>query len=160
MHSAPAPAAAAVTTEEPHAHVGPSGAYEPAPPSHPAAAAAAPVEAPSVAYGSSASPVEVARVEPAASAQRPDDLLGEVRLVESARAALAQDPALALRRTDEAASAFPNGQLGDDRVVIAIEALLRLGRRDEARARAQRVLLAGSRNAYASRLRALPAESE
>jgi hypothetical protein len=52
-----------------------------------------------------------------------------------ARQQLASDPAGALALTDEHARRFSNGTLVPEREVLAIEALARLGRTSEARAR-------------------------
>jgi hypothetical protein len=53
----------------------------------------------------------------------------ELRAVDAAHAALARDPKLALRRLRDLARAFPNGWLGEERAVLEVEALLRLGQR-------------------------------
>jgi len=84
-------------------------------------------------------PVQVApkprppRAEPAARAQRSG---GEARLLERAQAALEQRPAEALQLCQEHEARFPGGALVQEREVIAIEALKRLGRSAAARARA------------------------
>jgi outer membrane protein assembly factor BamD (BamD/ComL family) len=52
--------------------------------------------------------------------------------------ALASAPSSALAQCDEHARLYPHGSLADDREVIAIDALVRLGRRDDAEARAAR----------------------
>jgi len=62
----------------------------------------------------------------------------ELSLVARAQAALAADPARALSLTDEHLQRFGSGALAQEREVIAIGALVRLGRMTEARARAER----------------------
>jgi hypothetical protein len=59
----------------------------------------------------------------------------EAGLLLSARSALAGNPAMALRFTQEHARRFPNGYMGQEREVIAIEALRRLGQADAAQKR-------------------------
>jgi hypothetical protein len=95
-------------------------ANSPAPPAFAAAAA-------SGARGQGA----VTASNPASSNAPPS----EAALLLRARRALASDPAGALRLTDEHARRFPTGTLVPEREVLAIEALARLGRSDEARQR-------------------------
>jgi hypothetical protein len=59
----------------------------------------------------------------------------EDQLLERARRALASDPNRALALTREHARTYPNGVLAQEREVIAIEALKRLGRSSEADSR-------------------------
>lgn len=66
--------------------------------------------------------------------------LEEGRLLLEAKAATSADPGRALALTATHARAFPSSALGAERESIAVEALARLGRCDEARARAQRFL--------------------
>ncbi len=61
---------------------------------------------------------------------------GEASFLRRAKVALATDPAQALRLTDEHPVRYPRGVLLQEREVIAIEALIRLGRASDARARA------------------------
>ncbi len=64
-------------------------------------------------------------------------LAAERALLDDARGALGSgDAARALGLLDEHARRFPKGQLGEEREALAIQALVALGRRDEARARA------------------------
>jgi hypothetical protein len=60
----------------------------------------------------------------------------EAELLERARGALASSPARALALTEQHRTRFPSGVLAQEREVIAIEALKRLGRTDEAARRA------------------------
>jgi hypothetical protein len=62
----------------------------------------------------------------------------ELSLVRGAMSALAASPARALAQADEHARLYPHGALADDREVIAIDALVRLGRPQDAEARAGR----------------------
>lgn len=61
----------------------------------------------------------------------------EVSLLDSARAKLRTDPKRALELTREHARRFPNGALVQEREVIAIEALRRLGQGDAAKKRGE-----------------------
>jgi len=62
----------------------------------------------------------------------------EADLLQSAQAALRSDPRRALALAREHQRRFPNGALVQEREVIAIEALSKLGRADDARGRAGR----------------------
>jgi hypothetical protein len=79
----------------------------------------------------------------------------EASFLRRTRAALVADPALALRMTEEHASRYPRGVLLQERDVIAIDALVRLGRRDEARARATTFHARYPSSAHASHLAAI-----
>jgi hypothetical protein len=59
----------------------------------------------------------------------------ELRLIARAREALARDAAQALAITAEHGSAFPAGRLAEERELIAIAALVRLGRQADAAVR-------------------------
>ena len=67
-----------------------------------------------------------------ADAAAPDEL----SLLTRAQNVLPRDPAAALELAADHAREFPEGALGQEREVIAIDALLRLGRRPEAMSRA------------------------
>lgn len=91
---------------------------------------ATPPSAPRVSVASTAQP----EVAPAVSAK---GLAAERALLDVARGALARGEAQeALGATARHASEYPNGSLVEEREAIAIKALVALGRRDEARARA------------------------
>jgi hypothetical protein len=79
----------------------------------------------------------------------------EASFLRRTRAALVADPAQALRMTEEHASRYPRGVLLQERDVIAIDALVRLGRRDEARARATAFHARYPSSAHASHLAAI-----
>jgi hypothetical protein len=61
----------------------------------------------------------------------------EVEMLYDARDALKANPAKAFALAERHRSAYPTGGLAQEREVIAIEALSRLGRRDEAKRRAE-----------------------
>jgi len=87
-----------------------------------------------------ATPTEVSPAParaPAASAP------SETALLRDARLALSSDPARALALTEQHRRDYPSGGFAQEREVIAITALARLGRASEARSRADRF-----RNAY------------
>jgi hypothetical protein len=79
------------------------------------------------------------------------NMAAEARLLERARMVLPVDPGAALNLTEEHLRAYPDGQLAAEREVIAIDALQRLGRGDEARRRAA-PFLGKPNNAYARRV--------
>ncbi|MEZ4376011.1 MAG: hypothetical protein R3B07_34715 [Polyangiaceae bacterium] len=71
---------------------------------------------------------------PSAKAQ----LLEESRLLSAARAALSTDPKKALALTEQHRAKFPQGTLTQEREVIAIQALGKLGKKKDAEQRADR----------------------
>jgi hypothetical protein len=99
-------------------------ATSPAPDSGAVAAPTPAIEAPSSA------PSSAAGARPNGAAARPAE--SEAELLERARRALASNPAQALALTEQDRTRFPAGVLAQEREVIAIEALKRLGRSDEA----------------------------
>jgi hypothetical protein len=84
-----------------------------------------------------------------------DALEREASLLESARASLANAPARALELVERHAASFPNGKLAVERELVAVDALERLGRRSEARARGEALLRRASGNIYEDRIRRL-----
>jgi len=76
----------------------------------------------------------------------------ELDLVKEAGQVLKSDPARALQLTMDHARLYPSGALSEEREVIAIEALARLGRLSAARARAERFLVGYPRSAHLSRV--------
>ena len=80
----------------------------------------------------------------------------EAELLEQARAAMKGDPARALQRANEHAARFPGGVLVQEREVIAIQALRKLGRTAEADRRAQAFARAFPGSAFARKLNASP----
>jgi hypothetical protein len=106
-------------------------AKPPSSPTRSAATTVLPVEPPS--HSSTPDSDAVRKVpEPAVPA---DQGPREGALLLQARRALASDPSAALALTQEHARRFPTGDLVPEREVLAIEALVGLGRRPEARAR-------------------------
>jgi hypothetical protein len=83
----------------------------------------------------------------------------ESQMLEAARSSLASNSAQSLEITIEYAQRFPRGQLRAECEFIAIDALLRLGRRDEAVRRAAPALSQTPDSLYAKRLRQLLAET-
>lgn len=73
-------------------------------------------------------------------------------LLDRAQRALSTSPADALALADEHARRFAEGTLAPEREVIAIGALVALGRRDEARRRADRFRTAHPGSAYLRRI--------
>ena len=84
-----------------------------------------------------------------------DPLAEEVALLDRARAALGASPAEALALTAEHTSRFPQGKMGMEREIVAIDALRRLGRADEARARGEVVLSRARGSLYEARVKKL-----
>jgi hypothetical protein len=79
----------------------------------------------------------------------------ELDLLQRASDALRTAPETALALADDHARRFPSGALSQEREVIAIEALARLRRMDEARDRGVRLLRVWPNTAHAPRVRAL-----
>ncbi len=126
----------------------------PAPPSAGAARVAAPLDTGSDARAVDApSPAESAA--PAADATAVVDSETEVHLLQRAQAALGADPATALALTVAHARRFPGGALGQESELIAVTALVALGRKPEAEARAASLLERFPSSAYRGRLESL-----
>ena len=85
-------------------------------------------------------------------AQDPGD---ELALLEDARRALATDPARTLALADAHARRFAKPALAQERERLAIDALVRLGRRSEAEARAKSFEATYPQSAHLARVRAL-----
>ncbi|MGK3981603.1 hypothetical protein WME99_01100 [Sorangium sp. So ce136] len=81
-----------------------------------------------------------------------DELLRESNLIDRARAAATQNPEAALSAVGEHQREFPAGRLAEEREYVAIRALMRLGRVDEARARADAFLARYPSTSYADRV--------
>jgi hypothetical protein len=110
----------------------------------------------------SASPVAVADdspaitlPSPAAVASAATGIAAEAQLLERARSLLDESPARALMLAGEHRERFAKGQMTAERELIAIDALLRLGRHQEAKQRAQPFLADGASQVFAQRLRNL-----
>lgn len=89
------------------------------------------------------------------SESRDEPFLEEDRLMRRAREAVGSNPAQALSLTQEHARRFPRGTLSQEREVIAIDALVQLGRSQEARARATAFLKFYPRSAHRARIEQL-----
>lgn len=116
------------------------------------------VELPLAPPTSSAETVPLVGREDGRPTAAPPSPTTEVTLLRDAQDALRTAPAAALFLANEHAARFPAGVLGQEREVIAIEALIKVGRREEARARAGRFLAAVPRTAYRPRVEALLGE--
>jgi hypothetical protein len=92
---------------------------------------------------------------PPATASVAADVGTEVQLLQRAQSALGADPGAALALTVEHARRFPGGSLGQERELIAVTALVALGRRPEAQARAASLLERFPGSAYRGRLESL-----
>jgi hypothetical protein len=98
-----------------------------------------------------AGPLGVA-TPPPPSPVRPEE---EIVLLERAETALTKDPALALALTQSLEEAYPRGALAQEREAIAIEALAKLGRLEEAQARLRRFVAAHPESPHRMRLERL-----
>jgi hypothetical protein len=105
-------------------------------------------------------PIAIASDAPAGAGSPPApgtaaDVETEVHLLQRAQSVLGADPGAALALTVEHARRFPGGALGQERELIAVTALLALGRRPEAQARAASLLERFPASAYRGRLESL-----
>jgi hypothetical protein len=90
-----------------------------------------------------------------APARPTDSLAQEAALLERARASLGASPAEALALTEAHAAQFPGGKLSMEREFVAIDALRRLGRSAQARARGEALLPRVRGGLYEERLKEL-----
>lgn len=96
-----------------------------------------------------------ARRPPIARAAAPaaeDGLAVEQRLLNEAHRALAANPRRALALAEDHARRYPHGQLAAERTLIEIEALVAMGHRRDAEARAQRLRRTAPNSIYGERL--------
>lgn len=105
---------------------------------------AAPPEGPSA-------PARIAAARSAAPSEKPrrED---EFELIQRAQDKLASEPASALTILQEHARLFPAGELTQERETMAIEALVRVHRKPEAKARASALVARFPRTPYVARL--------
>ena len=82
-----------------------------------------------------------------------EDVRAEASLVDRAKRSLVGSPSMALELTNEAKRDFPNGMLVEEREAIAVQALAKLGRAEQAKQRGERFLSRYSRGAHASAVR-------
>jgi hypothetical protein len=143
---APAPVKPAATAVQSRTAptVTPSGANEP-----PVATAPSGVPAPNGAGSSSETAPSTVRPAPPF---RPAE--SEAEFLERARGALGQSPAAALSLANQHRARFPAGVLAEEREVIAIEALKRLGRTAEAERRVEAFARRFPGSAYRKKLEA------
>jgi hypothetical protein len=158
----PASAEARASTRTPAAGV-------PAPPAPSSAAAQAPdplrSPAPSASLSTSTPSPRAAPTEAAASSKggslgstegpSPGDAETEIELLLRAQQSLPLHPAAALAAAEEHRRRFPGGGLAQEREVIAVSALVALGRRDEAQVLAKRFAESYPRSAHRAGIEAL-----
>lgn len=135
----------------------PSAATESLPPrqSQPTSRAPAPTPTPSTVPSQ---PIPTPATKPSSAlGKAPPRAAGqdEVELIGQARARMQSAPAEALRLAAEHGRLFPSGVLVQERELIAIESLERLGRTAEAKARAQRFATRFPGSAHLPRLKRL-----
>lgn len=144
------PVPAAPPIEVPATPTGsPTSLAAPALPPH-SRATPQPPRAPVQASTSASSPSPVVHEPPPAVSQ-----LSESQVLAAAQTALPSNPARALELTAEHRRRFPTGALSQERQVLEIDALYRLGRRAEADQRAQRFIASHPGSSYARRVREL-----
>jgi len=132
---------------------GPVAAAPIAPPSAPTAPEPAPAPRP---RGLPAPPASSGfSAAPEAPASPRDSLAEEAALIERARAALGPSAAEALALTEVHAAQFPSGKLAMERELVALDALRRLGRTAEVRARGEALLSRARGGLYEERIRSL-----
>lgn len=88
----------------------------------------------------------------------PSQLVRETQFLEKARTLLGQDAQLALRSLDAHRREFPHGALKLERELMAVDALLKLGRRQEAQLRASQMREQAPGSIYEKRLSRLLGE--
>jgi hypothetical protein len=122
-------------------------------------AAAPPREAPPIAPSGSATVAPLAPRPAPRSATPPPSALPaenqldqEIALLDQARAKLGRSPHLALSALRDHELRFPAGQLRIEREFLIVDALVRLGRRPEAKARAQALERQAPKSLYGERL--------
>jgi hypothetical protein len=107
-------------------------------PERAAAVGTRPVEPPKAEVEAPAPPAAVEVEQAPAKPPRDTTLAAERALLEIARAALAKnDNAAALKSVEEHERTFPDGRLVEERELLFVQALAKLGRKDEAHARAR-----------------------
>ena len=88
---------------------------------------------------------------PEAAATPADTLTREIALIDAARGELVTAPARALAALETHRRAFPRGELAAEREFLAVEALRRMNRTDEARRRADDLQIHYPTSSYAAR---------
>ncbi len=105
-----------------------------------------------VVSAAAAVPTHAAYVAPAGNSASPANLARETQLLERARQLLGSSPGRALGELAQHQREFPNGALQLEREFLAVDALLRLGRRAEARKRADRLRASAPGSIYERRI--------
>ncbi len=111
----------------------------------------APLSPPSPSTGASSKPT----LGPGPSSAPPSDFAAEFTLLRSAQDALRSNPSEALHLASEHTRRFPRGTFAQEREIIAVEALVKLDRRSEAEARAERFHKAYPGSTHRARLASL-----
>jgi hypothetical protein len=101
-----------------------------------------------------ATPTAIPTSTPTASTDN-DGLAREVALLEKARGALDRDPSSTLAMLDVHAAEFPNGTLSMERELLAVDALRRLGRVADAKARGEALLGRARGSIYERRVKGM-----
>jgi hypothetical protein len=107
--------------------------------------------APSASVPSLSAP-STTKAAPSSTPLSTDDLGREIQLLERARQLLSANPGLALATLDEHRREFGKGTLVLERQFLEVDALLRLGRRSEARTRAANLRARAPGSLYEQRL--------
>ncbi len=141
---APATHAAVAARAAPELRLAPAPAFAPA---------FAPAPAPPRSFTISTPPPH--SLDPAAGAKPPTDAMGEIQAVAAAEQLLANSPARALALVQGDAARFAGGYLEEERRYIAVVALFKLGRNDEARAQAARFVADYPDGPYSGRIRSV-----
>jgi hypothetical protein len=150
------PAVSAPPVEASRAAVEPPATrLDPPPPSASPAASTPPPRASAPPTASASAPSPAPTIEASAAPEPPAAGESEVALLQRAQDALGADPARALALASEHEQRFPRGSLGQERELLAVSALVALGRSEDARARAIRFLARHPDSAHRSRLLAI-----
>jgi hypothetical protein len=141
----------------PSPHVIPSLAAAPAAPTTPATPTTtnARTEAPSAGSSVAFAAGTGGHVTPGSATIEEDPLVRETRLFEGVGGLIERDPGAALAQLDRHGQEFPRGQLAAEREFFAVQALHRLGRDADARARGDALIARFPTSPYASRTRRL-----
>jgi outer membrane protein assembly factor BamD (BamD/ComL family) len=132
-----------------------------APPVAPTDAQGAALPPPDTSPGSSATKPVATKHAPAASSTASDvsSLAAEIAALDRARGPLQSgDASGALHALDDYARAFPHGVMSHEATVLRIEALVKAGNIDAARALAKRFLAQNPKSPHAQRIRRLVGE--
>lgn len=144
---APAPSATAVVSDPaPHATPRAPSVEPPAPLAPEPSSAPDPSRAPVSRESAPLSSVRAAAALPARPAET------EAEFLERARTALGQNPSVALSLANQHRARYPSGVLAEEREVIAIEALKRLGRSAEVERRIEAFVRRYPGSAYRKKL--------